>query len=406
MARRTDQPRNLEGDLPTTAPEVHTTHPGPNANPGQEISRIWPPRSGEDPQPVVTLATTTDHIPLQNVDPTAAFGPSKAAPERPTSPAIVDERPSVQRTSDGAIERIRPPRGCGPRWGCAGDDSRAERRSKLRHAHQTKEHKLSLPEVVSREEWLVARKELLVQEKELTRARDRLNADRRRLPMVRVDKQYIFEGPDGQVGLLDLFEGRRQLVVHHFMWTYDIDEDGMEHPREVGCPSCSATADAIGDLTHLHVRNTTLAAASRAPYANIAAFRQRMGWTFPWYSSAGSDFNYDFHATLDDRVATVLFNFRGETELERAGNPWSPQMRGDWPGISAFLRDGDTVYHTYSTFARGIDLAGSTGYYLDLTALGRQEAWEEPKGRTTALGMHAGGPELRFHDEYGPDDGA
>jgi predicted dithiol-disulfide oxidoreductase (DUF899 family) len=265
---------------------------------------------------------------------------------------------------------------------------------------------MSLPEIVSREEWLAARKELLVQEKELTRARDRLNADRRRLPMVRVDKQYLFDGPDGQVGLLDLFEGRRQLVLHHFMWTYDIDADGVEHPREVGCPSCSATADAIGNLTHLHVRNTTLAAASRAPYANIAAFRQRMGWTFPWYSSAGSDFNYDFHATLDDRAAPVLFNFRDETELRRLGNPWSPQMRGDWPGISAFVRDGDAVYHTYSTFARGIDLAGSTGYYLDLTALGRQEAWEEPKGRTTDLGMQAGGPELRFHDEYGPEDGA
>jgi predicted dithiol-disulfide oxidoreductase (DUF899 family) len=154
------------------------------------------------------------------------------------------------------------------------------------------------------------------------------------------------------------------------------------------------------------VRNTTLAAVSRGPYANIAAFRERMGWTFPWYSSAGSDFNYDFHATIDDRVAPVLFNFRDEAELERVGIPWSPQMRGDRPGISAFLRDGDTVYHTYSTFARGIDLAGSTSYYLDLTALGRQEEWEEPKGRATGLGMQAGGPELRFHDEYGPEDGA
>jgi predicted dithiol-disulfide oxidoreductase (DUF899 family) len=265
---------------------------------------------------------------------------------------------------------------------------------------------MSLPDVVSREAWLAARKELLVKEKELTRARDRVNADRRRLPMVRVDKEYVFDGPDGQVRLLDLFEGRRQLVLHHFMWTYDIDADGTERPREDGCPSCSATADQIGNLTHLNVRNTTLAAASRAPYANIAPFRQRMGWTFPWYSSAGSDFNYDFHATIDDRIAPVLFNFRDEAELERAGIPWSPSMRGDWPGISAFLRDGDAVYHTYSTFARGIDLAGSTSYYLDLTALGRQEAWEEPKGRTTDLGMQAGGPELRFHDEYRPEDGA
>jgi len=265
---------------------------------------------------------------------------------------------------------------------------------------------MSLPDVVSREEWLAARKELLVKEKELTRARDRVNADRRRLPMVRVDREYGFEGPDGQVGLLDLFAGRRQLVLHHFMWTYDIDADGREHPRQDGCPSCSATADQIGNLTHLNVRNTTLAAVSRAPYANIAPFRQRMGWTFPWYSSAGSDFNYDFHATIDDRIAPVLFNFRDETELERAGIPWSPRMRGDWPGISAFLRDGETIFHTYSTFARGIDLAGSTGYYLDLTALGRQEEWEDPKGRAPALGRRAGGPELRFHDEYGPEDGA
>ena len=140
---------------------------------------------------------------------------------------------------------------------------------------------MSLPEIVSREEWLAARRELLVKEKELTRARDRLNADRRRLPMVRVDKPYRFEGPDGQVGLLDLFEGRRSWSMHHFMWTYDIDADGNEHPREVGCPSCSATADAIGDLAQLHVRNTTLAAASRAPYANIAAFRAANGLDVP-----------------------------------------------------------------------------------------------------------------------------
>lgn len=262
---------------------------------------------------------------------------------------------------------------------------------------------MSLPEIVTREEWLAARKELLAKEKELTRARDRLNAGRRRLPMVKVDKDYVLEGPDGQVGLLDMFEGRRQLVIHHFMWSYD---DGVEHPREVGCPSCSATADDIGDLTQLHVRNTTLAAVSRAPYPSIAAFRARLGWTFPWYSSAGSDFNYDFHATIDERVAPVLFNFRDEAELEQAGTPWSARMRGDWPGISAFLRDGDEVFHTYSTYARGIDLSGSTGYYLDLTALGRQEAWEEPKGRAAALGLQAGGPGLRFHDEYGPEDGA
>jgi predicted dithiol-disulfide oxidoreductase (DUF899 family) len=265
---------------------------------------------------------------------------------------------------------------------------------------------MSLPDVVSQEKWLAARRELLAAEKEHTRARDRLNADRRRLPMVRVDKEYAFEGPDGRVSLLDLFAGRRQLVLHHFMWTYDIDADGTEHPRDVGCPSCSATADDISDLTQLHVHNTTLVAVSRAPYAKIAAFRERMGWTFPWYSSAGSDFNYDFHATLDDRVAPVLLNFRDAEELSERGTPWSERMRGDLPGISTFLRDGDTVFHTYSTFARGVDRAGSTGYYLDLTALGRQEAWEEPKGRADVLGAQAGDPGLRFHDEYGPEDGA
>lgn len=265
---------------------------------------------------------------------------------------------------------------------------------------------MTLPEVVSREEWLAARKELLAKEKELTRAHDRVNADRRQLPMVLVDKEYEFEGPEGRVGLPDLFRGRRQLVLHHFMWNYEIDADGVEHPRDVGCPSCSAMADEIGNLVQLNIRNTTLAAVSRAPYPKIEAFQRRMGWTFRWYSSAGSDFNYDFHTTLDERIAPVLANYRDEKELARAGTPWSERMRGDLPAISTFLRDGDAVYHTYSTFARGLEYGGSTTYYLDLTALGRQEAWEEPKGRAAALGLQAGGPGLRFHDEYGPEDGA
>ncbi|GAA2819631.1 DUF899 domain-containing protein [Saccharopolyspora taberi] len=258
----------------------------------------------------------------------------------------------------------------------------------------------NLPEVVSRAEWLAARKELLLKEKELTRARDRINADRRRLPMVRVDKDYAFTGPDGEVGLLDLFEGRRQLVMHHFMWTYDIDAEGNEHPRDTTCPNCAASADGISQLTQLHARNTTLVAVSRGPYEKIAAFRERMGWTFPWYSSAGSDFNYDFHATVDDRVAPVLLNHRTEAELAAAGTPWSADMRGDWPGISAFLRDGDAVFHTYSTFGRGIEFTWAGSPYLDLTALGRQEEWEEPEGRATPLGLHASGPAVRFPDEY------
>ncbi|MFF3444107.1 DUF899 domain-containing protein [Streptosporangium sp. NPDC002721] len=255
----------------------------------------------------------------------------------------------------------------------------------------------NLPEVVSREEWLAARKELLVKEKELTRARDRVNADRRRLPMVRVDEPYALEGPKGAVSLLDLFEGRRQLVMHHFMFSPEWD---------AGCPSCSSAADGIGGLRRLHVRDTTLVAVSRAPYAKIAAFRERMGWTFPWYSSYGSDFNHDFHATLDDRVVPVLLHFRTETELAEAGTPWTggpwtEGMRGEeLPGISAFLRVGTEVFHTYSTYGRGIEEFHNGYPYLDLTALGRQEAWEEPRGRAVPLGLQAGGPNMRLPDEY------
>jgi predicted dithiol-disulfide oxidoreductase (DUF899 family) len=257
------------------------------------------------------------------------------------------------------------------------------------------------PEVVSREEWFAARQELLAKEKELTRARDRVNADRRRLPMVRVDKPYTFEGPNGTVGLLDLFEGRPQLVMHHFMWIFDIDAAGNEHPRDTGCSSCSSAADQIPTrLRQLHVRNTTLVAVTRAPYEKIAAFRERMGWTFPWYSSWGSDFNYDFHATVDERVAPPMIWFRTEAELAAAGIPYTESMRGDWPGISAFLRVGDEVFHTYSTFGRGIEGFHYGIPYLDLTALGRQEVWEEPKGRAVPLGLHVGGPNLRLPDKY------
>ncbi|GGM47368.1 hypothetical protein GCM10007977_056250 [Dactylosporangium sucinum] len=253
------------------------------------------------------------------------------------------------------------------------------------------------PPVVTREEWLAARKALLAKEKALTRARDELNADRRRLPMVRVDKPYAFEGPDGTVSLADLFGGRPQLVVHHFMFAPDWD---------AACASCSSAADGIAGLRQLHARNTTLVAVSRAPYAKLAAFRERMGWTFPWYSSYGSDFNYDYHATLDNRVAPVQLHFRTEAELRDAGvpwtgGPWTPDMNGaEMPGISAFLRVGDEVFHTYSTYGRGIEEFHNGYRYLDLTALGRQEAWEEPKGRAEPLGRQVGGPGMRLPDEY------
>lgn len=255
----------------------------------------------------------------------------------------------------------------------------------------------NLPDVASPEAWLAARKELLQQEKELTRLRDRVNTERRRLPMIRIDTPYTFEGPDGKVGLLDLFEGREQLVMHHFMFGPDWDEM---------CPSCASAADCIAGLRQLHARNTTLVAVSRAPYSTLAATRERFGWTFPWYSSYGSDFNYDFHATLDDRVAPVLLHFYTEAELADVGNPWTggpwtEEMRGtEMPGISAFLRVGDEVYHTYSTFGRGIEQFHYGIPYLDLTALGRQEAWEEPKDRAVSLGLQVGGPGIRLPDEY------
>ncbi|WP_328470879.1 DUF899 domain-containing protein [Actinoplanes sp. NBC_00393] len=251
----------------------------------------------------------------------------------------------------------------------------------------------NLPTVVSREQWRAARMELLNKEKEHTHAGDRINAERRRLPMVRVDKAYVFEGPDGKVSLADLFEGRPQLVVHHFMFGPDWD---------TACPSCSSAADGIGNPRQLHVRNTTLVAVSRAPYPKIAAYRDRMGWTFPWYSSYDSDFNYDYHATLDDRVEPVLMDFHTEAELAARGEPWTPDMRGtEMPGISAFLRVGDEVFHTYSTYGRGIQQFHHGYPYLDLTVLGRQEQWEEPKGRAEPLGLQVGGPNMRLPDEYG-----
>jgi predicted dithiol-disulfide oxidoreductase (DUF899 family) len=255
----------------------------------------------------------------------------------------------------------------------------------------------NLPDVVSPDGWFAARRDLLAKEKELTGARDRLNAARRRLPMVRIDKPYVFDGPDGPVSLLELFEGRQQLVMHHFMFGPDWDQP---------CASCSSAADGIGNLRQLHVRNTTLVAVSCAPYERLTEFRERMGWTFPWYSSNGSDFNYDFHTTLDNRITPVVLHFRTEAGLAVAGTPWTggswtDDMNGtEMPGISTFLRVGDDVFHTYSTFGRGIEEFHNGYHYLDLTALGRQEEWEEPKGRATPLGLQVGGPAMRLPDEY------
>jgi predicted dithiol-disulfide oxidoreductase (DUF899 family) len=238
---------------------------------------------------------------------------------------------------------------------------------------------MSLPQIVSREEWLSARKELLAKEKAATRARDALNAERRRLPMVEVEKEYVFEGPEGNVGLVDLFDGRRQLILGHFMF----------NPSWVdGCPSCSAGADEIskGLLEHLHVRDTTLVQVSRAPLAKIEDYKARKGWTFPWYSSYGSDFNYDFHVTMDESVAPAVYNYRTKAEHEQAGTGYyfEGEQPIEEPGTSFFLRDGDRVFHTYSSFGRGAEMTGGSYYFLDLTALGRQEDWEEPKGRAAS----------------------
>jgi predicted dithiol-disulfide oxidoreductase (DUF899 family) len=246
---------------------------------------------------------------------------------------------------------------------------------------------MSLPDVVSRDEWLAARKELLAKEKELTRRRDALNAERRRLPMVEIDKPYVFEGPDGDATLLDLFEGRRQLIVGHFMF---------DPSWEDGCPSCTAGADEMspGLLAHLHARDTTLAYVSRAPLAKLEDYKARRGWTFPWYSSYGSDFNYDFHVTLDESVAPIEYNYRTLEEHRRAGTGYyfEGEQPMEMPGSSYFLRDGERIFHTYSTFGRGAEQTGGSYYFLDLSALGRQEEWEEPKGRADAA--HGASPDF------------
>jgi predicted dithiol-disulfide oxidoreductase (DUF899 family) len=212
--------------------------------------------------------------------------------------------------------------------------------------------------------------------------------------MVEIKKDYEFESPDGKKTLPDLFEGRMQLIVYHFMFDPVWDE---------GCPSCSAWADHIarGHLNHLHARSTTLALVSRAPLDKITAFKERMGWKMPWYSSYGSDFNYDLHVTQDESVKPVMYNYRDKATLEHLGQHYHTE--GEQPGISCFLQVYDTVYHTYSTYGRGGEQVGGTYYFLDMTVLGRQEEWEEPKGRATGLGAQAGSDKICYPDEYDED---
>jgi predicted dithiol-disulfide oxidoreductase (DUF899 family) len=232
---------------------------------------------------------------------------------------------------------------------------------------------MKITHTASREEWRAKRLELLAKEKAASRELAALAEQRRALPAVAIGKDYVFKGPDGKVNLIDLFEGRSQLIVYHFMWLHDVDE---------GCPSCSFAADNMPNPVHLNEgADTTLALVSRAPYPRLAQFKARMGWRLPWYSSHGSDFNYDFHVSLDAAVAPVEYNYRDADELERAGMGWILEGPSEQPGMSCFLRDGDEVFHTYSTFGRGTEQAGGAYALLDMTALGRQEEWEEPKGR-------------------------
>jgi predicted dithiol-disulfide oxidoreductase (DUF899 family) len=213
--------------------------------------------------------------------------------------------------------------------------------------------------VVSQEEWLAARKQLLLKEKEITRFRDQLSAERRELPWVRVDKEYVFDGPEGKETLADLFDGRSQLMVYHFMFG-----PGWEQ----GCPSCSFVSDHIdGANWHLPHRDVTLLAVSRAPLAQIEAFKQRMGWRFKWVSSYENDFNHDFHVsfTPDDMArGEVYYNYTmTEFPSEEA------------PGLSTFYKDpSGAVFHTYSTYARGLDMLVGAYTYLDLAPKGRDEA--------------------------------
>ncbi len=203
------------------------------------------------------------------------------------------------------------------------------------------ETKTPRPQVVTREEWEIERKKLLLHEKELTKHGDRVSAERRRLPMVKIEKEYAFDSSTGKKSLADLFEGRRQLIVYHFMFDPEWDK---------GCPGCTGFVDALGDLSMLNERDTTFALISRASLAKIEAYKAAKGWTVPWYSSFGSDFNHDFHVTM-------------------AG--------GEAQGLSVFFRVGDDVFHTYSTYNRGVEALTDAYPLLDVTPYGRQEDWED-----------------------------
>lgn len=258
---------------------------------------------------------------------------------------------------------------------------------------------IDYPRVVSRAEWLKERVALLAREKEMTHARDRLNTARRNLPMVRVDQDYVFATPGGNVRLLDLFAGRPQLLVYHFMWHWE-NGQALDEP----CKGCSGWADLLarGHFASLHQRNTSLAVITRGPQAKVEPFRLRMGWKFPMYSSFGTRFNHDFGVTIDSAVAPPAYNYRSKEEHVQVGKGYffESDEPFDLHGLSAFLRRGDEIFHTYSTYGRGAEDTVMTCRLLDLTALGRQEAWEQPKGRAGSLVTPAG-PPPRYPDQYG-----
>lgn len=238
------------------------------------------------------------------------------------------------------------------------------------------------PKVVSRAEWLVARKALLAKEKELTRHRDAVNAERRRLPMVKIEKTYVFDTPGGKKSLGELFGDKSQLMVYHFMFGPDWEE---------GCRSCSLLSDHIdGASWHLPQRDVRLLAISRAPLAKIEKFKKRMGWHFEWASSLGTDFNFDYGVSFPKEDVTknrVHYNYAMSTVFGSE----------ELPGLSVFYKDAaGGLFHTYSAYARGLDLLVGAYNFLDLAPKGRQEDWEEPPGRSDGPFMHW----VRHHDRY------
>jgi predicted dithiol-disulfide oxidoreductase (DUF899 family) len=223
------------------------------------------------------------------------------------------------------------------------------------------------PQIVSRGQWLAERKELLAHEKELTKHYDRMNAERRRLPMVKIEKDYVFDGPGGKASLKDLFEGRHQLIVYHFMFDPTWDK---------GCSGCTGFVAALGDLSLLNKQDTTFVVVSRAPLAKLEGYKAQKGSSIAWFSSFGSEFNYDFHVSLDPKVAPTEYNYRNKTDMEAAkGHP--VLLEGEEHGLSVFFRLDEDVFHTYSAYARGTESLTDAYRLLDTTPYGRQQDFED-----------------------------